>query len=93
MKRKSAEITQQLQGDFQGVILGIGCFDGTFSLQVKTDSKPYKAPQRCVAYTLQRSLQVKTDSKPYKAPQRCVAYTLQRPLKEEELERSNSKIS
>ena len=34
-KRVSAEITQQLQRDFEDVFHGIGCFDGTFSLQLK----------------------------------------------------------
>ena len=33
---------------------GTGCFDGTFSLQVNPDSKPYHMPQRCVAYALQK---------------------------------------
>ena len=53
-KKMSAEITWQLQRDFEDVFNGIGCFDGTFSLQVKLDSKPYQAPQRCVAYVLQK---------------------------------------
>ena len=44
-KRASAEITLQLQRDFKDIFTGIGCFDGTFSLQVKTDSKPYQAPK------------------------------------------------
>ena len=48
-KKKSAEITQQLQRDFEDVFYGIGCFDCTFSLQLKLDSKPYQAPPRCVA--------------------------------------------
>ena len=34
--------------------MGIGCFEGTFSLQVKPDSKPYQAPPQCVAYALQK---------------------------------------
>ena len=41
----SAEITQQLQRDFKDVSTGIGHFDGTFSLQVKWDSKQYQALQ------------------------------------------------
>ena len=32
---------------------GKGCFNGTFSLQVKPDSKPYQVPPRCIAYALQ----------------------------------------
>ena len=38
-KRVSAEITEQQQRDFKDVFTVIGCFDGTFSLQVKPDSK------------------------------------------------------
>ena len=47
-KRVSAEIIQQLQRDFKDVFTGIGCFDGTFSLQVKLDSKPYQVSPRHV---------------------------------------------
>ena len=53
-KRVSAEIMQQLQRDFTDLFTGIGCFDETFSLQVKTDSKPYNVLPRCVAYALQK---------------------------------------
>ena len=31
--------------------IGIGCFDGTFTIQTKPDSKPYQAPLRHIAYT------------------------------------------
>ena len=48
-KKKSAGITEQLQRDFEDVFNGIGCFDGTFSLQLKLDCKPYQVPLRCVA--------------------------------------------
>ena len=41
-KRASSEITQKLQRGFKDVFTGIGCFDGTFSLQLKPDSKPYQ---------------------------------------------------
>ena len=41
-KKRSTEITQQLHKDFDEVFNGIGCFDGTFSLQLKLDSKPYQ---------------------------------------------------
>ena len=34
------EITQQLQKEFKDVFNEIGCFDGTFSLQLKPGSKP-----------------------------------------------------
>ena len=53
-KRVRAEITQQLQRHFKDVFTGIGCFDGTYSLQVKLDSKPYQVPPRCVAYVLHK---------------------------------------
>ena len=51
--RGSTDITQQLQKEFKDVFNGIGCFNGTFSLQVKPYSKPYWTPPRCVAYALQ----------------------------------------
>ena len=54
-KRLSAEITQQLQRDFKAVFNGVGCFDGTFSLQLKPGSKPHQVPPRHVAYGLQKS--------------------------------------
>ena len=46
-KKVSTEITQQLQRDFKNVFNGIGCFDETFLLQVKPDSKPYQVPKMC----------------------------------------------
>ena len=36
------------------VFNGIGCLEGTFSLQPKPDSKPYQVPLRCVAYVLEK---------------------------------------
>ena len=53
-KRKSIELTQRIYNLFDNVFNGIGCFEGTFSLQLKPDSKPYQAPPRCVAYALQK---------------------------------------
>ena len=53
-KRAIDEIAQQIQREFKDVFNGIRYFDGTFSLQVKPDSKPYQAPPRCVAYVLQQ---------------------------------------
>ena len=52
-KRKSAELTQQMHAEFDDVFTGIGCFEGTFSLQLKPNNRPYQVPQRCVAYALQ----------------------------------------
>ena len=34
--------------------MGIGYFEGTFSLQVKPESEPYQVPQQHVAYALQK---------------------------------------
>ena len=51
-KRSSAEITKQLQRDFENIFSRIGCF--TCSLQVKLDSKPCQTPLRCVVYDLQK---------------------------------------
>ena len=46
-KRMSAEVTKQLQRDFEDDLSGIGYFDGTFSLQVKPDSKPHITTKMC----------------------------------------------
>ena len=53
-KRKSKEMMQKIHDTFDNIFNGIGCFEGTFSLQLKPDSKPYQAPPRCVAYVLQK---------------------------------------
>ena len=45
-RKMSTETTQQKHKDFEDVFNGIGCLDGTFSLQIKLDSKPYQAPQK-----------------------------------------------
>ena len=60
-KRKSTELTQQLHKEFDNVFNGIGCFDGTFSLQLKPDSRPYQAPPRHVAYVLQNLVKDELD--------------------------------
>ena len=39
---------------FDKVFNGIGCFEGTFSLQLMPDSKPCQVPPRHVAYVLQK---------------------------------------
>ena len=52
-KKKSARIIQQIQKEFNDVFNGIGCFEGTFSLQLKLDSRPYQVPPRHIAYALQ----------------------------------------
>ena len=52
-KRSSITMRQSIHMRFGDIFNGIGCFEGTFSLQLKPDSKPYQAPPRCVAYALQ----------------------------------------
>ena len=39
---------------FNNAFNGIGCFEGTFSLQLKPDNKPYQGPLRHVTYALQK---------------------------------------
>ena len=40
---------------FGDLFNGIRCFKGTFSLQLKPDSKPYHVPPRHVVYALQKT--------------------------------------
>ena len=47
-------MTQKIHDTFGNIFNGIGCFEGTFSLQLKQDSKPYQTPPRCMAYVLQK---------------------------------------
>ena len=54
-KRSSIAMTQRIHTRFGDVFNGIGCFEGTFSLQLKAESKPYQTPPRQVAYALQES--------------------------------------
>ena len=46
---------------FDNVFNGIGCFEGTFLLQFKPDSRPYQAPPRHVAYALQKPFKDELD--------------------------------
>ena len=48
------EKNQKIHDTFGDVFNGIGCFKGTFSLQLKPGSKPYQVPPRQVAYALQK---------------------------------------
>ena len=51
-KRKSSELMQVIHNTYGDVFNGIGCFKGTFSLQLKPDSKPYQCTtQACGIYT------------------------------------------
>ena len=43
-KRRSSTMRQSIHTRFGEVFIGIGCFKGTFSLQLKPDSKPYPSP-------------------------------------------------
>ena len=58
-KRKSTE--HKKYNVYKNVLNVIGCFEGTFSLQLKPDSKPYQAPSRCVGYALQKPFKDKLD--------------------------------
>ena len=60
-KRKSIELTQKIHNVFDNVFNGIGCFEGTFLLQLKPDSKPCQVPLRHVAYALQRQFKDELD--------------------------------
>ena len=53
-KRKSSAMMEKIHKTFGNIFNSIGCFEGTFSLQLKPDSKPYQAPPMCVAYALQK---------------------------------------
>ena len=60
-KRKSIELMQRIHKVFGNVFNGIGCFKGTFSLQLKHASKPYLVPPRCVMYALQKLFKEELD--------------------------------
>ena len=60
-KRKSIELSQIIHNVFHNVFNGIGCFGGTFSLQLKPGSKPYQVPPRHVAYILQKPFKDELD--------------------------------
>ena len=53
-KRESDAMTQEIHNTYGNDLNGIGHFEGTFSLQLKPNSKPYQAPPRHVAYELQK---------------------------------------
>ena len=56
-ENKSKAMTWRIHKEYGKVFNGIGCFEGTFSLQLKLDSKPYQAPPRYIAYVLQKPFQ------------------------------------
>ena len=47
-------MAQTIHDTFVNVFNGIGYFEGTFSLQLKPESKPYQVPHRHVVYVLQK---------------------------------------
>ena len=53
-KGVTTDTTEQIQKEFEEVFMGIECFEGMFSLQVKPHSKPYQVPPRYVVYALQK---------------------------------------
>ena len=53
-ERKSGAMMQKIHDTFGNVFNGIGWFKGTFSLQLKPNSKPYQVPSRQVAYVLEK---------------------------------------
>ena len=53
----SEAITNRICYEFNNLVSSIGCFEGTFSLQVKEGNHPYQTPPRRVAYALQKPLQ------------------------------------
>ena len=54
---KNKAMTQRIHEEYGEVFNSIGCFEGTFSLQLKPDSKPYQVPPRHEAYVLQKPFQ------------------------------------
>ena len=55
-KRVGETNTNRIKNEFNDLFSSIGCFEGTFSLQVKEDSSLYQASPRRVAYVLQKPL-------------------------------------
>ena len=51
-QRVSETITNRIHNEYSYLFYGIGCFEDTFSLQVKEGSCPYQAPPRRIAYAL-----------------------------------------
>ena len=56
-KRKNAKSTQRIHKEFEDVFNGIWCFEGTFSLQLKPNRKPYQVLPWHFAYALQKPFQ------------------------------------
>ena len=52
----SAKTMQIMHYDYRNLFTGIRCFKGIFSMQIKDDVKPYQAPPKHIAYSLQEVL-------------------------------------
>ena len=46
-----------IQNNYSDVSAGIGCFKGTFSLQIQDEVKAYKVPARHVGHCTTRTIQ------------------------------------
>ena len=57
-KKKSSDLMQKIHNTFGDVYNDIGCFEGTLSLQLNPDSKPYQVP---VVYVLQKPFSEELD--------------------------------
>ena len=53
---------QKMQNEYSNVFTLISCFKGTFSLQVKNDTKPYHAFPKHIIYAVQRSFKKELES-------------------------------
>ena len=51
-KRLSETITNRIHNEFNDQFSSIGCFEGTFSLQIQEGSHQYQASPRSMAYAL-----------------------------------------
>ena len=58
----SVKTTLTMYNEGRNVFTGIGCFKGTFLLQVTDDVKPYQVPIKCIAYALQELLRKELES-------------------------------
>ena len=54
-------MTQKIHEKLGNFFNDIGCFEGTFSLQLKPDSKPYQVPSRHVVYALLKPFKEKLE--------------------------------
>ena len=55
-RRTSAQTTCGMHSEYSSELARIGCFKGTFSLQIKDDMKPYQALPRCIGCAVHEPL-------------------------------------